>query len=102
MVDLDGSFAYSKVVSESFDGLNTAFSVYPSVSKGTQIEATFPKVSASAQLKVFNINGQLVQIHHLQGGTTSKTLEIAHFTEGSYFLVLEDNGKKQSRKFVKQ
>jgi hypothetical protein len=60
----------------------------------------FAVVPLFAEIRLLNINGQLVQIHNLQGGTTAKTIEIAHFTEGAYFWVLEDNGKTQSRKFV--
>ncbi len=102
MVDLDGSFAYSKVLSESFDGGNTPFMVYPSITKGDRIETTFKKVSAAAQIKVFNIMGQLVNTYNLEAGTSTKSIEIAHFTEGAYFLVLQDNGTVQSRKFIKQ
>ncbi len=102
MVDLDGSFAYSKVLSESFDGGNTPFMVYPSITTGNKIEATFEKVSAAAQIKVFNMMGQLVNTYNLESGTSTKSIEIAHFTEGAYFLVLQDNGTVQSQKFVKQ
>jgi hypothetical protein len=102
MVDLDGSFEYSKIVSESFDAADVPFTVYPSVSKGYQIETTFKKVSDAAQIKVFNINGQLLQTYNLQVGTSSQTIEIANFTEGVYFLILQDKGRIQSQKFIKQ
>jgi sialate O-acetylesterase len=102
MVDFDGSFAYSKVLSESFDAADVPLLVYPSITEGNKIEVTFQKMSVSAQIKVVNIMGQLVQTHNLQAGATSKTIEIAAYTEGSYFLILENNGVIQSRKFVKQ
>ena len=102
MVDIDGRFEYSKVLSESFDAAKTPFSVYPSISKGSTIEAIFEKISEAAQIKVFNINGQLMNIYNLKAGASSETIDISSFTEGVYFLVLQDNGTIQSKKFVKQ
>jgi Glycosyl hydrolase catalytic core/Secretion system C-terminal sorting domain len=102
MVDLDGSFAYSKVLSENFDASNAPFMIYPSVSKGNTIEATFKKVSQAAQIKIFNASGQLINTYNLQVGTTAQTIETAHFTEGVYFLVLQDKDRIQSAKFIKQ
>jgi hypothetical protein len=102
MVDLDGSFEYSKVVSENLDAVKTPFTVYPSLSSSNTIETTFKKLSKAAQLNIVNINGQLVSSYNLEAGASSQTVNIAHFTEGVYFLVLQDNGRVQSQKFIKQ
>ncbi len=102
MVDLDGSFAYSKILSENYDASDAPLTVYPSISNGSSIEATFKKVSESAQIKIFNINGQLLSTHILQAGASSKTIDIAQNTEGVYFLILQDKGTVQSQKFIKQ
>lgn len=102
MVDLDGSFAYSKILSESFDAADAPFVVYPSMATGNKIETTFKNVSDVAQIKIFNTNGQLISTHNLQAGISAQTIDIAHFTEGVYFLILQDKGIIQSRKFIKQ
>lgn len=102
MVDVDGSFVYSKILSENFDVSDVPFLVYPSITTGDKIETTFKKVSAAAQIKVFNINGQLLRAYDLAVGTSTKTLEIAQLTEGVYFLVLQDKGSIKRRKFIKQ
>jgi Glycosyl hydrolase catalytic core/Secretion system C-terminal sorting domain len=102
MVDTDGSFAYSKIVSEGFDASNTPLMVYPSVATHNKIDVVFEAVSADAQLKIYNIMGQLVNSRNLQAGASSESIDLTAYTEGSYFLVLQDKGTIQSRKFIKQ
>jgi hypothetical protein len=102
IVDIDGSFVYSKILSESYDASNTPLLVYPSIATENKIEVAFKKVSASAQIKIFNMTGQLVSTHNLQAGSTTESIDLAHFTEGGYFLILQDKGAVQSRKFIKQ
>ena len=102
MMDTDGSFAYSKVLSENYDVSDAPFSLYPSIATENKIEATFKKVSDAAQIQIFNVMGQLVSTRNLEAGASAQTIDIAHFTEGTYFLILQDKGTIQSRKFVKQ
>jgi hypothetical protein len=102
MVDTDGSFVYSKIISESFDAAAATFEVFPSITKGSTIETRFKEVSEATQIKLFNVNGQLLQTYDLEVGTSTKTLEIGQYTEGVYFLMLQDKGTVQTRKFIKQ
>jgi Glycosyl hydrolase catalytic core/Secretion system C-terminal sorting domain len=102
IVDLDGSFVYSKIVSESYDGSNTPLMVYPSIATQNKIDVVFKEVSADAQIKIYNIMGQLVATRNLQVGVSSESIDLATFTEGAYFLVLQDKGTIQSKKFIKQ
>jgi Glycosyl hydrolase catalytic core len=102
MVDVDGSFVYSKIISESFQAKDALFEVYPSITKGNTIETRFKEVSEATQIKLFNVNGQLLQTYDLEVGTSAKTLEIGPYTEGVYFLMLQDKGAVQTRKFIKQ
>jgi Glycosyl hydrolase catalytic core/Secretion system C-terminal sorting domain len=84
------------------ENTEASFTVYPSIVSNNKIEATFKAISEAAQIKIFNLNGQLMSTYNLELGTTSKTIDIAHFTEGVYVLVLQDKGYVLSRKFVKQ
>jgi hypothetical protein len=79
-----------------------SFKVYPSIATQNTVEVVFKPVSDSALIKVFNLNGQLISTHRLSIGATSKTIDIAQFTEGGYLLTLYDKGTVQSRKFTKQ
>jgi hypothetical protein len=86
-------------VDEHYDA---SFSVYPSVATQNRVDVAFKAVSEAAQIRVFNLNGQLVSSYNLQAGATAQTIDIAQFTEGVYLLTLQNNGRVQSRKFVKQ
>ena len=76
--------------------------VYPSVTTQNTIDVTFSTVSDAAQIKIFNINGQLMNSYDLETGTSSKTIDIAYFTEGVYFLTWQNKDRVQSRKFIRQ
>ncbi len=102
MVDVDGSFEYSTILSESFEASDALLAVYPSVSSGNSIEAVFKEVSESAQLKIFNVDGKLMRVYNLPEGSIAQTIHVADFAEGVYFLVLHGRDAVQSRKFVKQ
>jgi Secretion system C-terminal sorting domain len=82
--------------------LFTPLLVYPSIATENKIETTFKKVSDNAQIKIVNMMGQLVSTRNLQAGSSAETIDITHFTEGTYFLILQDKGTIQSRKFIKQ
>jgi Glycosyl hydrolase catalytic core/Secretion system C-terminal sorting domain len=86
-------------IDENYDA---SFMVYPSVSTGNKIEVAFKNVSDSAQIKIFSMTGQLISTRHLKAGASSETIDIATYTEGAYLLMLQDKGRSQSRKFVKQ
>jgi hypothetical protein len=84
------------------ENTEASFVVYPSVVSQNTVEATFNTVSEATQIKIFNINGQLMQSCDVALGTSSKSMDIAHFTEGVYFLTLQDKDHVVSRKFIKQ
>jgi Glycosyl hydrolase catalytic core/Secretion system C-terminal sorting domain len=86
-------------VDENYDA---SFSVYPSVVTQNKVEVAFKAASEAAQIKIFNLNGQLMCNQNLQTGATAQTIDIAHFTEGVYVLTLQDNNRILSRKFIKQ
>jgi hypothetical protein len=102
MIDKDGSFTYSKVLSDIYNTTNTPFVVYPTVSNGNSLKATFKSVAKSAQLKVLNSFGQPMNIYNLPEGTTVQKIETINLSKGAYFLILCDNGTIQSNQFIKQ
>lgn len=81
---------------------DASFSVYPSLVTEGKIQVSFKDVSDTANIKIFNINGQLMSAHALQNGVSAQTIDISNFSEGIYLLTLYDKGRIQSRKFVKQ
>jgi Glycosyl hydrolase catalytic core/Secretion system C-terminal sorting domain len=87
-------------VKEKYD--DPSFSVYPSIATQGKIEVAFTAVSEAAEIKIFNLRGQLVRSHNLEVGTSTRTIDISNFTEGGYVLTLHQKGTVLSRKFVKQ
>jgi Glycosyl hydrolase catalytic core/Secretion system C-terminal sorting domain len=81
---------------------DASFSVYPSLVQHGKIEVSFKNVSDTANLKIFNVKGQLMSTHALQSGATAQTIDVSSFTEGTYTLTFYDKGRIHSRKFVKQ
>jgi hypothetical protein len=79
-----------------------SFKVYPNIATQNKVEVVFKAVSEAAQIKIFNLNGQLMSSQNLPIGTTAQTIDITQFTEGGYILTLYDKGNVQSRKFIKQ
>lgn len=102
MVDKDGSFTYSNVLSTTFNGNNNGLVVYPTITKGEAVKVSFDKVSTTAQLKLINAAGQLITTYNLQEGINSLQIETTTLQKGVYFLMLQDNGIMQSKKFIKQ
>ena len=76
--------------------------LFPSVvSEENQINVTFDKVSNDAQIKIFMLNGQLLNTYNLPTGTSSTIIETSNFNIGAYLLKLEDKGSVKTKRFVK-
>ncbi len=102
MVDKDGSFTYSNILAVDNNTFAKSFLVYPTIANGSTIRASFKNVSVNAQLKVLNINGQLVSMYNLTEGANTKSVETTNLSKGVYFLLLQDKGSVQTTKFIKQ
>ncbi len=94
--------AGATIVSSVAENYDPSFSVYPNITSQNTIEVVFKEVSENAQIKIFNINGQLLNAYNLQAGSSSKTIDISNYTAGVYFLNLQNKDAVQSRKFIKQ
>ncbi len=102
MIDKDGSFLYSNILSDNYITTNMSFVVYPTITTGNTIKTTFNNVSKNAQIKILNVNGQLLSTYSLQDGANTQNIAIGNLLKGIYFIILQDKGTIQSRKFIKQ
>jgi Glycosyl hydrolase catalytic core/Secretion system C-terminal sorting domain len=100
---ITGSISNLVLATESVinDPPHSSFLVYPTISSN-QINVTFDKVSNNAQIKIFTLDGKLVSTHVLSIGTDTKIIETNTLNAGAYILILENKGKAQSKRFVKQ
>lgn len=101
MIDKDGSFTYSRIIS-----VNTR------PDKGSEVQL-FPTVNAYGQLQVqlnepfanltvFNMQGKILQVRNLQNQTGVIRLDISNLSSGIYTLVVSRPDKKVSKTFMVQ
>jgi hypothetical protein len=102
LLDKDGNFKYSNILTDKNSVSIKSLSVYPTVTTGSNIKASFEQVSQKSQLKIFNNIGQLITTYNLQEGAHTHTFETAQLAQGTYFIVLQNNNTVQSRIFIKQ
>ena len=99
MIDIDGKFEYSKVVTTKLDCVKSPFSVYPNpVTDILTINNSGPQ-NEDATVKLFDNNGRLIYSHRLLGGTN--TINTHHLPNGIYLLQLNNGIEVQSLKIIK-
>ncbi len=103
-LSIGGTFSNLALATESEVNAspNGTFLVYPSViSEENQMNVIFDKVSNDAQIKIYTLNGHLINTFNLPTGTNSATIETSKFNMGTYLLKLEDKGRTQTKRFIK-
>lgn len=78
------------------------FIAYPTLNTSNSIKATFKATSRNAQIKVVNMNGQVMASYPLQEGVNMTTIATGNLQKGSYILILEDGNSIQNTRFIKQ
>lgn len=102
LVDKDGSFSYSNILRDDVQARTTSFQIYPTLLTGNQITALFDEPAKQAQLKIFNSNGQLMRSYTVRDGVLSMLIDTGNLLKGFYLMVLQQNGKTETVKFLKQ
>jgi hypothetical protein len=99
MVDLDGSFEYSKVIALNLNCNRAEVVVYPNpVTDKVNINITNAQSETIANL--YDNTGKLVFTGNMTNGTNS--IDMTKFTSGMYLLVLKNNFETQNLKIIKQ
>ena len=99
MVDNNGSFTYSKVISINTFSISP-LSLFPNPVLST-VTAKFPLVAKGSQLSIIDASGRKVASYLLEEGTTQKQINANTLSKGVYTLELSTNGIKTTLKFVK-
>jgi hypothetical protein len=93
----------SRVISiDNMQPSSVPFIAYPTLNTSNSIKATFKATSKNAQIKVVNMNGQVMASYKLQEGVNMATIATGNLQKGSYVLVLEDGNSVQNTRFIKQ
>ena len=102
LIDKDGTYKYSNILTDNLDDAELPFAIYPSVTTGNTIRASFSNVLKGALLRVINVNGQAISTFNLQEGVNYQNIETTHLAKGVYLVILLNQGKIETKKFVKQ
>jgi parallel beta-helix repeat protein len=104
MVDLDGSFTYSKIAIIKMDSLQHTLLVYPNPAANELTIQLFAR--GALRLKIADANGRILkeEVVQLSGNASnaSKSLDISNLPKGVYILILQNSNEIQYRKFIRQ
>lgn len=99
MVNRDGSFNYSQVITSSSKS-TLEISLYPNPVNNLLV-VTHPQLSEIGTLQIFNQEGKLVKSATTQKGTAQTTVDVESLNKGAYALYFLVNGNSIVLKFVK-
>jgi hypothetical protein len=98
MIDKDGSFRYSNIVSVRYDKL-LSLSVYPNPSTGN-VMVSHPAAKKGI-IQIFNAKGQLMLSKSLVAGAFQSMLLTEHLPAGRYQVILQGENSHESCSFIK-
>jgi uncharacterized delta-60 repeat protein len=101
MVDIDGSFTYSKVVVVNMNSITKGLQIFPNPVKDVlYVQATG---SETAIVQITDAAGRIMKQQKIQlNGSTSFSVEVQSFPAGKYYMLLQGNQIKEVQQFVKQ
>lgn len=99
MVDKDGSFAYSKVVSVNGKAV-ASIDVYPNPVRDRFV-ISHPKTFNGATVDIFTLNGKKVMSQNAAFNAEQTTIDAAKLVAGTYIVVLNNGEQTLTTKLVK-
>jgi len=99
MIDADGSFTYSGIVTLHSDSIKTISLVNSFATD--QLIIKHPAVYSNSVIKIINMNGQLMGTGKLKTGVSLTSIDIKFLTKGVYLLIIESGIDRFVTKFYK-
>jgi len=100
MIDKDGSFKYSQVVTVKFR-TTTKLDVFPNPTNGS-LTISHSKATNGAAIRIYTMEGKLVKSINAQRDAVQTAINISELVNGNYQVVFENNGERSVTKIVKQ
>jgi len=100
MVDIDGSFKYSYIVSIK-SKLNANISLSPNPVKNN-LMIQHPKVITEGHIQIFSSNGQLFKDVKLAPNAVISNVDMSGFTSGLYHIVFKSGSDMFNKTVIKQ
>lgn len=98
-VDLDGTFAYSKVVTAHISEGQQKAVLYPNPA-AEQLAVSFAKPSEKVVIRIINLLGQELMVKEAQKTDLVK-IDVQHLPAGTYQVVIDGNQYQEVQKFIK-
>ena len=104
MVDKDGSFTYSQVVSVNFNAKLQTLNLYPNPVKDNLFVQLTSTKSEKLTLQVTDLQGKILQQEDTQIGVGNVSLSVntATLPKGSYVILVKGSTMLQQKQFVKE
>jgi hypothetical protein len=99
IIKKDGSLEYSQDVPVGSD-LKGKILIFPTPAV-FNITLAYELLQNNATAQLYAADGQLLKTYELAAGSTQMTLNIGAMAQGVYIVVVNNNGKKITRRFVK-
>lgn len=100
MIDIDGSFVYSNVITVNRTEVAKGFTLYPNPVT-TYTNLYFNNTTSPKTIQLFDANGKLIQQIQIPRGQQIFKLNTADLASGLYSLQLMEDGKLYSIKLIK-
>lgn len=100
MIDIDGQFSNSKIVSVKIANNFSNALVYPNPTKGKLIVKLQQALTATSQLVIADLSGRIVTLQQISNGQRNIDLSVSNLQPGRYFIKLINNNELINQSFV--
>ncbi len=103
MVDLDQTFRYSKVVAVKNSAVLIAIELFPNPATDI-VQVQIPSEQKQiTSISITDAAGKQVHTQSVQlnEGINAVSIPVTHFIKGTYYLIVEIEGEKRTRSFIK-
>lgn len=104
MIDIDGHFTYSNVITMNISASKTSLKLYPNPAKSILNLKIISEKPENIKLKITDALGKSVyqKIVSVNAGDNSRIINIQNLSAGTYYLNVNQNGRIEKIGFVKQ
>ncbi|MFT4032998.1 MAG: T9SS type A sorting domain-containing protein [Siphonobacter sp.] len=100
MVDLDGKYEYSRIISVEGKAFLDAI-IFPNPVKD-KLNIQHLNTDDNTVVKIVNIAGMVISQKKVPANISYTSFDVSAFSAGTYLLVIETNSGRQAVKFIKQ
>ncbi|MFZ1306837.1 MAG: endonuclease [Ferruginibacter sp.] len=100
MIDIDGQFSNSKIVSVRIANNFSNAQVYPNPTKDKLVVKLQQALTENSQLIIADLSGRIVMLQQVTGGQKNIDLTVSHLQPGRYFIKISNATELINQAFV--